>query len=134
MTASLRYLGGLRTEATHTRSGSVLITDAPVDNHGQGQAFSPTDLVAVSLLSCILTVMAIRARKEGLGELIMDGSVQKNMANKPRRVAKLEVQIAIHNTDIDPAMQAILRKTGDECPVALSLHPQIEQVIQYTFA
>lgn len=129
-TATTTYLGQLRTENTHTRSGQVIITDAPVDNQGRGEAFSPTDLCALSLANCILTTMGIYAQNHGLN---IDGSTAdttKHMANDPRRIVKIEIhlKIKLNETDNGHAKEA-LEKIISTCPVARSLHPDIEKAV-----
>jgi putative redox protein len=129
-TSLVVYLGNLRTQCTHVASGSEYLTDAPVDNQGQGQAFSPTDTVATGLANCMLTVMGIKARELGVS---IDGAraeVTKIMASNPRRIGSIEV--AIHfPKGIDSKSQQILEKTARTCPVAQSLHPDIEQRIEF---
>lgn len=118
---------------THVKSGEQIITDAPTDNHGKGEAFSPTDLIAASLLSCIVTVMGIHAEKRGkkIGEI--KGSVEKTMTAAPRRVARLLVKIEITNHNLSTNERQLLEQIGINCPVAISLHPDIEQQIRFTY-
>ena len=133
MTSNVKYLGGLRTNITHLRSGSSTITDAPVDNNGKGEAFSPTDLVATALASCMITVMGIKARDMGLD---MDGTtatVNKTMASGPRRISRVEVVLtfppaAKHFGEAD---KKLLEKTALACPVAQSLSGDLEQVVEF---
>lgn len=125
MTATIEYKGNLRTEATHIKSGNTFITDAPLDNHGKGEAFSPTDLLATSLVCCKMTVMGIAANNHNMGELEMKGTVNKIMAENPRRVARLEVQIDITGPQLNEQQRRILEGTARTCPVAKSLHPDI---------
>jgi uncharacterized OsmC-like protein len=128
MTSLVLYNGGLRTECTHVKSGNSFVTDAPIDNNGLGQAFSPTDTVATGLASCMLTMMGIKA--SGM-ELDLEGSkaeVTKHMAANPRRISKIEVTLSLplNVTDKD---RKILTHTANTCPVLYSLHPDIEKVI-----
>ncbi|MFK7806930.1 MAG: OsmC family protein [Saprospiraceae bacterium] len=132
MTANVTYTGSLRTEATHLRSGNKIITDAPVDNQGKGEAFSPTDLMATSLASCVLTIMGIAARNHGINMVGTTASVNKIMARDPRRIARLEINIAMP-TEIDYSkkQQKILEAAAHGCPVGLSIHPELEEVIVF---
>lgn len=126
-----RYNGQLRTVSTHVRSGSELITDAPIDNEGRGEAFSPTDLLATSLATCILTIMGIAARNSGYS---IDGAqveTTKVMASNPRRVARLETVITMPPNGYTERQKAQQHRAAAECPVALSLDPAIEQVLTF---
>ena len=130
MTASLAYTGNLRCTALHIQSGTILESDAPTDNRGKGEKFSPTDLLCVSLATCMLTTMAIKA-----GELKVDitnakADVTKHMLSDPRRVGTIEVAVSLppNGTESD---RKILEKTGDNCPVAKSIHPDIKLNILY---
>ncbi|WP_405383318.1 OsmC family protein [Maribacter sp. LLG6340-A2] len=130
MTSKVTYNGNLRTECIHLKSGNTFMTDAPVDNNGLGQAFSPTDTVATGLASCMLTMMGIKAK--GL-EIILDGStaqVTKHMAASPRRISKIEVALHLPS-QISSKDRKILEHTANTCPVLYSLHPDIEKVITY---
>ena len=127
------YTKELRTEAEHVKSGTVILTDAPVDNHGKGEAFSPTDLLAASLGSCMLTLVGIAARAHGFN---IDGtrlSVNKIMAEKPRRVAALEVLIDFPKGDYPENERRIIEHAALTCPVALSLHPDIRQDVKFNY-
>lgn len=130
-TATALYLGELRIEATHVQSGNVLITDAPTDNNGKGQAFSPTDMVATSLATCMLTIMAIRASKKGIDLQGTKAEVTKTMASDPRRIAKIEVAVTFPKLSIEPQFQELLELAAANCPVAMSLHPTVEQVLMF---
>ena len=128
MTSTVVYNGGLRTTCTHLASGNHFETDAPVDNHGKGERFSPTDLLATSLATCMLTVMGIKARTM---DFDLDGikvEVLKIMKSDPRRVGGIELtfHIPASLSSIDRKTIQILRHTGDTCPVIRSLHPDIE--------
>ena len=132
MTSKVNYLGDLRTESEHLQSGSKMITDAPVDNHGKGEAFSPTDTVANALATCMLTVMGIKAESLGVN---MDGAsaeVTKTMASDPRRISKIEVAITFPKT-YSAKETEILERTGRTCPVLQSLHPDIEKNISFSY-
>lgn len=129
-TSKVTYLGNLRTECVHLKSGNTYITDAPTDNNGKGEAFSPTDTVATGLANCMLTVMGIKARDL---KVILDGSsalVTKTMASEPRRISKIEIVLQLPS-GLGHNYQKILENTGNNCPVFQSLHPDIEMVIDY---
>ncbi|TNE80590.1 MAG: OsmC family peroxiredoxin [Bacteroidetes bacterium] len=132
ITSHIKYLGNLRTEATHVRSGNAFITDAPVDNHGKGEYFSPTDTVSSALGSCMLTLMGIAANAHQieLGEIEVD--VTKHMASNPRRISRIDVSITFDRAYSDHDKK-ILEKAAITCPVAQSLHPDIEQVVAFTY-
>ncbi len=131
MTSEVVYTGQLRTQATHLRSGSQIITDAPTDNRGKGEAFSPTDLVATALASCMLTIMGIRALDHGWDIAGTRASVRKIMASNPRRIARIEIEIFMPSgkswTD---AQRHTLEEATHTCPVCRSLHPDTEVHVQ----
>ena len=127
------YLGELRTSAIHIKSGEKLISDAPIDNNGKGQTFSPTDLVAAALGSCMMTVMGIFANKTGIDLKELHWETIKVMASNPRKISK--IQISFH-WPLPQAREDQLKKLKDlalHCPVALSLHPDIKQEINFDF-
>ena len=119
------YDGNLRCTATHGPSGKQLITDAPVDNMGKGESFSPTDLLATSMLTCIMTIVAIRADSRQIDVSGMTGSVEKTMASGPRRVAKLEVVVNLPS-GLDMEDRAWLITEGCNCPVRVSVSESME--------
>lgn len=132
-TVETLYLGGLRTEATHSKSGIKILTDAPVDNHGKGEAFSPTDLTAASLGSCMLTIIGILAERDHLELTGTHLAITKTMsAETPRRIVKIEINASLV-TDRKPSIneQDKLERAARTCPVALSLHPDIKQLITF---
>jgi putative redox protein len=133
MTSTVVYNGDLRTTCTHLHSGSSFETDAPIDNNGKGERFSPTDLMSTSLATCMVTVMGIKARTMGfdLNEVKID--VLKIMKADPRRVGRIELTFHIPDSliDIDEKTKAIMRNTGNTCPVRLSIHPDIEVKIDW---
>ena len=131
MIAKIKYLGNLRTEATHLKSGNVILTDAPTDNEGKGEAFSPTDLAATSLGSCILTIMGIAARNHHIDMENTEVTIQKIMASNPRRIATIEVDIYMPNKAYSDREKTILEKAAHHCPVALSLSDRTEEVIHF---
>jgi len=119
------YDGDLRCTAIHGPSGMQLITDAPVDNKGKGESFSPTDLLATSMLTCVMTIVAIRADSKGIDVSGMNGSVEKSMAANPRRIAKLEVMVNLpSNLSMDD--RAWLITEGCNCPVSVSVSESME--------
>lgn len=131
-TSKVKYLGNLRTENEHLKSGNKFITDAPTDNQGKGEAFSPTDTVATGLANCMITVMGIKAREMNVN---MDGTtaiVTKTMAADPRRISKIEVDLDFPS-GIEERSRKILENTGRTCPVMNSLHPDIEKVIVFNW-
>tara|TARA_Y100000994_G_scaffold183551_1_gene152361 strand:- start:457 stop:855 length:399 start_codon:yes stop_codon:yes gene_type:complete len=119
------YDGNLRCTATHMPSGSKLITDAPVDNKGKGESFSPTDLLATSMLTCIMTIVAIRAESRQIDVSGMSGSIEKTMAANPRRVAKLEVIVNLPS-DMELDDRAWLITEGCNCPVCVSVSESMD--------
>ena len=132
-TATARYEGQLRTEATHVASGTVIQTDAPVDNHGRGEAFSPTDLVGTALGTCILTTMAIVAERHHVALQGSTVSVKKTMSSdSPRRIAQLDVDLQLP-ASLSAADRALLERVAHTCPVALSLNPEIRQEVRFSY-
>lgn len=133
MTSSVVYNADLRTTCTHLKSGSSFETDAPTDNNGKGERFSPTDLLATSLATCMITVMGIKARTMGfdLNDVRID--VLKIMKTDPRRVGGIELTFHIPETlkDIDEKTKTILKNTGNTCPVWYSIHPDIEVKVDW---
>jgi len=132
-TVKTTYLGELRTESTHLQSGTQLLTDAPTDNMGKGEAFSPTDLLATATGTCMLTTMAIVAQRD---EIELSGSsveVSKIMSQTPpRKVARLEINLKMKtNIVLTPEQIQKLENTAHKCPVSLSLHPDLEQVVSF---
>lgn len=129
----LDYQGELRIKGTHY-SGAELITDAPVDNHGKGESFSPTDLLCTSLGTCMITIMGIRAAKLGVSFEGVQAEVLKYMSlDAPRRVIKIKVKIEMPTNIKTAPERAEIEQAGLECPVALSLHPNIEQAIEFIY-
>jgi uncharacterized OsmC-like protein len=130
MTSKVTYNGELRTECIHLKSNDSFVTDAPVDNNGLGQAFSPTDTVATGLASCMLTMMGIKANGLEVNLKGTTASVTKHMSASPRRISKIEVEVHLPK-EINDKNRKILIHTADTCPVHYSLHPEIEKVITY---
>lgn len=132
-TSELLYEGELRTIATHVYSGTQIFTDAPIDNFGKAQSFSPTDLVATALGSCMVTIMGIECNKQNWN---IDGTkmfIQKKMTINPRRIAEIHIQIEIPGSNLDIDKRNILEQLAVNCPVAKSLHPDIKQEIVFKF-
>lgn len=132
-TSKITYLGELRTEAVHLQSGTQIITDAPLDNQGKGEAFSPTDLTATSLGSCAMTIMGITARRDEIDFAGSTIEVTKVMsAELPRRIVKIEVNFALQTPEeLSEEIKQKYIRVAHTCPVALSLHPDIEQVFNF---
>ncbi|MCH2023134.1 MAG: OsmC family protein [Saprospiraceae bacterium] len=131
MTSKALYLGQLRVESIHSKSGEIIITDAPIDNNGKGEAFSPTDLVATSLASCMLTIMGIVAVKNALDISGATAKIQKIMSSNPRRISKIEILIEMPVINITSELELTLEQAAINCPVAKSIHPDIEQKISF---
>lgn len=132
MTSKVTYLGNLRTESVHIKSKNSFITDAPTDNNGKGEAFSPTDTVATGLASCMLTVMGIKARDMDFDMSGSTAEVTKTMASEPRRISKIEVVLNLP-FEADEKTRKILERTANTCPVHYSLHPDIEKDITFNW-
>ncbi len=132
-TVRTKYISDLRTEATHVRSGVKLTTDAPVDNQGKGEFFSPTDLLATSLGSCMLTIMGIAARTHGFNIDGADVSITKIMGTDPRRVVEIVVELTFPHNNYSAKERKLLELSAKECPVANSLHPDLKQNIIFKF-
>lgn len=128
------YLGELRTRATHLRSGNSLITDAPVDNQGKGEAFSPSDLLATALGSCMLTIMGIAAREHHIDLEKVELETTKVMTDNPRRVSRLDIVFNFpKGQQYSDKEKVILEKAAKTCPVFYSIHPEIEKNIQFNW-
>lgn len=133
-TVQSQYLGNLRTEAQHVQSGNSIITDAPTDNNGRGEAFSPTDLVCAALGSCMMTIMGILAQREGLELTGTRYETTKVMQASPRKISKIEISFHFPaNNGFTEKQKAMLENAAHTCPVALSLASDIEQVISFHF-
>lgn len=132
-TSTIIYLGDLRTEATHLQSGNVILTDAPTDNQGKGEAFSPTDLVATALASCMLTIMGIVAKRHNLeieGAFI---NTKKIMADNPRRIGAIKMVVEMPENNFTDKDRQLLENAAHTCPVSKSLHPDIQQEIEFVW-
>ena len=130
MTSSVVYQGNLRTQCLHLASGNIIITDAPVDNQGKGEAFSPTDTVATALASCMLTIMGIKARDLSVALEGTKAEVTKTMGTQPRRIVGIKVRILFPHA-LDAKTQQLLERAGNTCPVHYSLNPDIEKDIEF---
>ena len=133
MKFELTYPEPLRTQAVHQGNRQTLLTDAPTDNGGLGEAFSPTDLVAVGLASCIMTILGLRAASRNLTIQSMEASTEKKMSPNPRRIARVEVELTVSLEGGTDADRDWLREEALSCPVALSLHPDLRQEIRIGF-
>lgn len=133
-TASVIYQGELRTEAEHLRSGNVLTTDAPVDNNGKGEAFSPTDLVATAAVSCMITMMGIKSRSADIDMGAVSGHVKKVMVSAPRRIGELIIELNFSQHNLSDSDKTILEAVALSCPVTRSLHPEIVINIKFNYA
>lgn len=132
MTSKVTYLGDLRTSSIHTNSGSEIISDAPLDNNGKGEAFSPTDTVANALASCMFTVMGIKARDMEVDFSGSTAEVTKVMGTEPRRITEVNVTFNM-SISADDKTRTILEKTAMTCPVFFSLHPDIKKQIKFNW-
>jgi len=132
MTSKVVYLENLRTQIEHLASGQKSITDAPVDNNGKGEAFSPTDLLATSLASCMLTVVGIKAQKLSLNINGSYAQVLKTMESDPRRVSSVDIQVVFKGT-LSQGEKSLFQQIAINCPVAKSLHPNIIQNVSFSF-
>ena len=127
MTASITYEGNLRCNATHLQSGSPIETDAPTDNRGKGERFSPTDLVCTALGTCMLTTMAIKTADLGIELKGTTINVKKYMVNNPRKISRIDVEVLYpENLELPEDKWELLKSIGDNCPVMKSIHPDIE--------
>jgi uncharacterized OsmC-like protein len=131
-TSKVTYLGELRTSSLHLQSGSEIISDAPIDNNGKGEAFSPTDTVANGLASCMFTVMGIKAREMGVDFSGSTADVTKVMAAEPRRISEIHVTFNM-SIEADEKTKTILERTALTCPVHYSLHPDIKREIVFNW-
>jgi uncharacterized OsmC-like protein len=132
MTSEVSYQGKLRTVCTHLKSRSSIETDAPADNNGNGERFSPTDLVATALASCMITVMGIRAQLSGIPFETVRASVQKSMGVSPRRITEIKVEIVVHDSWSDKQRET-MEQVARGCPVAQSLSPELVQNVSFKY-
>ena len=132
MTSKITYLGDLRTTSTHLQSGTEILSDAPTDNHGRGEAFSPTDLVANALGSCMMSIMAIKSKDLNVDLIGTTIEITKIMQPEPRKIAKIIVVLNM-SIDVDEKSKTILERVARHCPVSLSLNSDIEQAITFNW-
>lgn len=132
MTSKVTYLGDLRTKSIHVQSGSEIISDAPIDNNGKGEAFSPTDTVANALASCMFTIMGIKARDLNVDLVDSTAEVTKIMNAEPRRIGAIEIVFELRS-NADEKNRTILERAAMSCPVFLSLNPDIEKRITFNW-
>lgn len=130
MTSKVVYKGDLRTESTHLQSGTVILTDAPTDNHGRGEAFSPTDMVANSLATCMFSIMGIKAKQMAVNIEESTAEVTKIMQAEPRTIKEIVIHFEMNNV-VDDKTKTILERAAMTCPVYLSLHPDILKTITF---
>lgn len=134
MTSTVIYAGELRTVATHLQSGTIIETDAPVDNQGKGERFSPSDLVATALGSCMVTIMGIKARDMSVDLRGMEVSIQKIMKSEPRRIGGIHLTFRFPDSlQVDEKQKTILERAAHTCPVIYSIHPDIEVKIVFNW-
>ncbi len=133
LTSKTVYEGDLRTSSVHILSGDKIITDAPPDNEGLGAAFSPTDLMATSLACCMLTIMGIAARTHGFKIDGTKAESEKVMASDPRRVKEIRISLTFPHDNYNDKEKAIIEHISRTCPVALSLHPDLNQVVDIKY-
>lgn len=131
--AEVLYLGDLRTTAKHIHSGNQIITDAPIDNNGKGEAFSPTDLVSAALSSCMMTIMGIIAERENINLKGLRAEVTKVMAANPRKIAEIQIVFTHPKLDATDIQKQKLKNAALTCPVALSLAESIKQTVSFNF-
>ena len=132
MTSKVTYKGGLRTEARHIQSGNSIVTDAPVDNQGKGEAFSPTDLVATALASCMLTIMGIVAERNSIELKGTTAEVEKIMGTMPRKISEIKIKI-LFNKNFDKKTKRKLESAALACPVSNSLNKNLEESINFIY-
>ena len=130
---SVQYANHLRCRAQHLQSRSTLDTDAPTDNLGKGERFSPTDLLATSLGTCMITLMGIISKKNGIPLGKVDAQIEKIMSSTPRKVAEIKIEISVEDLGLDPKQKAALESAARKCPVALSLSDDLKQTVTFKY-
>lgn len=134
LTSKVLYQGDLRTEAVHLQSNTIIYTDAPKDNHGKGEAFSPTDLVATALASCMISIMGIVAKKENMTEITgTQAEIIKVMYPDPRRIGEIHIKVTFPKNNYSDKEKKIYENAALTCPVAKSLHPDLKQIIDFVW-
>ncbi|MBX2897229.1 MAG: OsmC family protein [Cyclobacteriaceae bacterium] len=131
--AIVEYLGNLRTQAKHLKSGNLIVTDAPTDNNGRGEAFSPTDLVSAALSSCMMTIMGMVAEREGVELQGLTAEVEKIMASNPRKIAEIQITFSHPGLVATDIQKQKLKNAALTCPVALSLADSVKQTVVFNF-
>ena len=132
-TVHTKYIGDLRTKAKHLQSGNEIITDAPIDNQGKGEAFSPTDMLATALGSCMITIVGIKARDAGFN---IDGTelkITKIMYSEPRRVGEVHIEFIFPENNYTEREKKIIENAAKTCPVAKSIHPELKVVTKFVY-
>ncbi len=132
-TISALYTGSLRTQSVHIKSGNTIITDAPTDNNGRGEAFSPTDLVCSALSSCMITIMGILANQEGIELTGLTSEVMKIMGENPRKIKEIQIVFSHPTLNATDAQREKLKRAALTCPVALSLSDSVVQTVSFNF-
>ena len=132
-TSRIKYKGQLRTEFEHLKSGVKVISDAPTDNHGKGEAFSPTDMVATSLGTCMITIMGIVADKNQIPFENCTAEVTKVMGSNPRRISEIHINLSLAGNELNDSQKEQLEIAAKNCPVAKSLSSDIEQVLSFSY-
>ena len=132
MTSKITYLGDLRCESQHLQSGTIIFTDAPTDNHGKGEVFSPTDLCATSLAQCMLTTIAILGKDKGLNIEGSYAELQKNMNPQPRKISEIVCTLYFPGT-FTPEQKTFIEETAMNCPVALSLSSEVKKTVIFNY-
>jgi len=130
---SVSYLGELRCEGLHVKSGKTVLTDAPLDNNGKAEAFSPSDLLCTSLAACMMTIMGISAESKGIQLGLMKAGIVKTMVSDPRRIIEIKIEMRIEDPGYSEKEMDILKRAALTCPVAKSLNPEIIQYVNFTF-
>ena len=128
-----KYVGKLRTSSTHLNSGKNIITDAPTDNNGKGEAFAPTDLVSSALCSCMTTVMGICAEKGNFEMPNSTAKITKIMSADPRKISEIKIELTFDNNNLNDTQKNKLMSVAENCPVAKSLNPDIKQILKFNF-
>jgi uncharacterized OsmC-like protein len=132
-TSKVHYEGNLRTSCTHLHSSTKIITDAPIDNKGKGESFSPTDLVATALASCAMTIIGIYCEAHQINYVQGNAEVTKVMGTDPRRIVEIHIKFDFSRNGWDIKTQKIIQNVAETCPVAKSIHPSIELFLDYRF-
>ncbi len=133
LTSRVLYTKELRTKAIHMNSGEVILTDAPIDNNGKGEAFSPTDLVATSLACCMLTIMGIAGNEHGFSIDGTEATIRKVMYSEPRRIGEIHIKLNFPDHKYSDKEKKIIERSAYTCPVSQSLHPDLKQEIEFVF-